>query len=67
MIPSFSIMGISPDFENMAKKILEYAVLQEQSEGIEDLMQQLEKICENACKELQGEFNRIKTTTSEQQ
>ena len=25
MIPSFSIMGISTDFENMAKKIQEYA------------------------------------------
>ena len=34
MIPSFSIMGISIDFENMAKKVQEYASTQQQSDGI---------------------------------
>ncbi len=32
MIPSFSIMGINSDFENMAKKIQEYAKMQEQTD-----------------------------------
>nr|WP_314897061.1 hypothetical protein [uncultured Flavobacterium sp.] len=38
MIPSFSIMGISPNFENIAKKIQEFASTQEKSEGIHDLV-----------------------------
>jgi hypothetical protein len=63
MIPSFLIMGISIDFENMAKKIQEYASTQQQSEGIPDLILQLENVCAQACKELTEEFNRIKSTS----
>ncbi|MDI5897525.1 PAS domain S-box protein [Flavobacterium yafengii] len=62
MIPSFSIMGISTNFENIAKKIQEFAIAQEKSEGIEDLVMQLEEICLQACQELQEEFNIIKNT-----
>jgi PAS domain S-box-containing protein len=62
MIPSFSIMGIHPDFENMAKKIQEYAMAQEQKEDIHDLVRQLEEICMQACNELEEEFNLIKNT-----
>jgi len=61
MIPSFSIMGISIDFENMAKKVQEYAVTQKQAEGIPNLVFQIEKICLQACTELEEEFNRIKS------
>ena len=60
MIPSFSIMGISTDFENMAKKVQEYASNQQQTEGILDLVLQLETVCVKACKELEEEFNLIK-------
>ena len=63
MIPSFSIMGISPDFENMAKQVQEYAGTQQQTDGIQFLVLQLENICEQACKELEEEFNVIKNTT----
>jgi PAS domain S-box-containing protein len=62
MIPSFSIMGISTDFENMAKKVQEYAITQKQAEGIPNMVFQLEKICSQACSELEVEFNRIKNT-----
>ncbi|NTW31232.1 MAG: response regulator [Bacteroidetes bacterium] len=62
MIPSFAIMGISIDFENMAKKVQEYACTQQQTEGIPDLVLQLENICAQACKELEEEFNNIKQT-----
>jgi len=62
MIPSFSIMGISIDFENMAKKVQEYAITQKQAEGIPNLVFQLDKICSQACTELEIEFNRIKNT-----
>jgi PAS domain S-box-containing protein len=62
MIPSFAIMGISSDFENMAKKVQEYASTQQQTDGIYDLVLQLENVCVQACKELQEEYNRIKKT-----
>jgi PAS domain S-box-containing protein len=62
MIPSFSIMGISSDFEIMAKKIQEYASTQKQTDGIHDLVLQLELVCSQACRELEEEFNTIKNT-----
>jgi PAS domain S-box-containing protein len=62
MIPSFAIMGMSTDYENMAKKIQEYANTQLQEEGINDSVQQLEAACVQACQELTEELNRIRTT-----
>jgi len=53
-------MGISADFENMAKKIQEYASTQQQTDGILDLVLQIETICAQACEELEEEFNTIK-------
>jgi hypothetical protein len=58
-------MGISIDFENMARKVQEYAINQKQAEGIPDLVFQLEKICSQACTELKVEYNRIKQTNNE--
>ena len=61
MIPSFSIMGISKDFEHIAKKVQEYANnIQEQTAGIPHLVLQLEDVCAEACKELEEEFDHIK-------
>jgi signal transduction histidine kinase/DNA-binding response OmpR family regulator len=60
IIPSFSIMGINPDFENMAKQVKEYAITQQQTDEILYLVLQLENICEQACVELEEEFNTIK-------
>jgi PAS domain S-box-containing protein len=60
MIPSFSIMGISTDFEIMAKKVQEFASRQQEIEPIHELILQLEKVCECACKELEEEFHLIK-------
>jgi len=65
MIPSFSIMGISVDFENMAKKIQEYASTQQLTDGIIDMVSKLENVCEQACEELTEEFIRIKNQTNE--
>ncbi|MDP4263331.1 MAG: ATP-binding protein [Bacteroidota bacterium] len=62
MIPSFSIMGISTDFENMAKKVQEYASTRQQADGIPGMVLQLENICARACKELEEEFAIIKNT-----
>ena len=62
MIPSFSIMGMNVDFENIAKKVQEYASTQQQTDGIPALVTQLEAACNQACKELEIEFNIIKNT-----
>ena len=62
LIPSFSIMGISVDFENMAKKVQEFASTQKQSEGISDMVLQLENVLEQSCEELEIEYNTIKNT-----
>jgi PAS domain S-box-containing protein len=62
MVPSFAIMGISADFENMAKKVQEYAGAQQESNGIDDLVQQLTNICAQACIELKEEYNTMKNT-----
>ena len=63
MIPSFSIMGISKDYENMAKKIHEYASTQKLEDGINDLVLQLCDVCSQACNELEEELNRLKSIT----
>jgi len=60
MIPSFSIMGISSDFEIMAKKLQEFAGSQNDTDGIYDMVLQLGNVCTQACEELKDEFNNIK-------
>lgn len=62
MIPSFSIMGISADFEQMAKKIQEYASTQQQTDNITEMVQKLENVCVQACQELEEELLKIRTT-----
>jgi CheY-like chemotaxis protein len=59
LIPSFSIMGISPDFENMAKQVKEFALSQQQIDGIQSFVLQLEAVCVQACVELQDAFKLI--------
>ena len=65
LIPSFTIMGIHADFENMAKRVQEYAKAQQESESIHELMNQLENICTQACIELEEELNTLKITIHE--
>jgi PAS domain S-box-containing protein len=62
IIPSFSIMGIAPDFEVIAKRVQEYAKSQEETDAIPHLVSQLELICLQACEELKEEYNSIKNT-----
>lgn len=61
IIPSFSIVGIDQNFENMAKKIQEYARIQQETEEISDMVFKIEKICLQACEELEEELTRIKS------
>jgi PAS domain S-box-containing protein len=60
ILPSFSIMGISNDYINVAKQIQHYAKIQHESDGIPDLLLKLQQVCEQACAELEQEFNTIK-------
>jgi len=60
LIPSFSIMGISADFETMAKTVKDFSVYQQQKENIPGLVLQLEEICNRACIELTHEFKIFK-------
>jgi len=60
IIPSFSIMGISSDYENMAKRIQEYAGIQKELGNITDMVFQLETICDQVCAELIEESSKLK-------
>jgi hypothetical protein len=62
LIPSFSIMGIHPDIETMAKRVNDFAIHQQQIEHIPDLILQLETICNMACEELKLEIQILKNT-----
>jgi HPt (histidine-containing phosphotransfer) domain-containing protein len=61
MIPSFSIMGIDSKYENIAKKIQEYASNSENHEDLGELIKQLGIGCEMACIELNQELKNINT------
>jgi len=60
IIPSFSIMGISADYENMARKVQEYASTQQQTDNIPEMVIKIEEVCMQACGELEVEFNAFK-------
>lgn len=59
LIPSFSIMGISKEFETIARKIQEYSIMPEHFEELTGLVEQLENVCTIACEELKVELNLI--------
>ena len=56
MIPSFSIMGISTEFENMAKQIQEYAHKQQETDDLVFLTTKLEAVLNQSLIELQEEL-----------
>lgn len=62
MIPSFSIMGISNDYESLARKIYEFTKSQQVMEDIENMLKTLEDVCTHACSELTEEYNKIKSS-----
>jgi PAS domain S-box-containing protein len=62
MIPSFSIVGIKQNFEDMAKKIQDFSSQQYQEDSILEMVLQLENICVQACAELEEELLIIKNS-----
>jgi CheY-like chemotaxis protein len=65
LIPSFAIMGINADFENMAKKVQEYASKEQNMDEIPSLVILLDNVCKQACDELTESFNELKDTEKE--
>jgi HPt (histidine-containing phosphotransfer) domain-containing protein len=64
MIPSFSIMGIGKDFEEMAKKIQEHSGNAQHTTEIREMVLQLENVCTQACRELEIEMRSIEKVIS---
>jgi len=60
LIPSFSIMGINPNYEGMAKRVQKYASTQQRSDEILELVIQIKTVCMQACEELKEEYDIIK-------
>lgn len=66
MIPSFVIMGISDDYENIARKVQEFAGARQQSDSIPALVFQLSNVCTQSCIELKEEYNTIKNLQNDE-
>ena len=62
IIPSFAIVGIDSNYEQIAKKIQQLATSTVKTEEIDQLVEQLEDVCHQACEELQHELNQINET-----
>ena len=64
LIPSFSIVGIDKEFENMARLIQEYSGTKIHFNKLQQLALKLEEVCTQACNELEVECNLIKISTN---
>ena len=60
MIPSFAVVGLAPNIQEIAQRIQEYAFSIEISEEIHQLVIELEKVCTQSCEELQVELKNLK-------
>ncbi|MBE0422957.1 MAG: response regulator [Lutibacter sp.] len=65
LIPSFAIMGIHADFENMAKTVQEYASNEQNTDEIPSLVILIDKVCKQACIELTEAYNDLKDNEKE--
>lgn len=59
LLPSFSIMGISSEFSDIASRIQEYAQTLNVSMELDQMIFKLETACTQACLELELELNKI--------
>ena len=66
MLPSFSIVGISSEFVDMATKIQEYAQTHIHTQELEDMLLQLSHVCTQACAELENELIILMETKTEE-
>lgn len=66
MIPSFAIMGINPEITNIAMKIQDYARKLELSKDLDKLILDVEKVCTQACIELEMELLKLNRTQEDE-
>lgn len=59
MIPSFSIVGMNPNFAEIAYRIQEFTHNLEHSVELKEMVLELEKVCTHACEELEIELKNI--------
>ncbi len=59
IIPSFSIMGINKENEDLARKIQEYSTSKQNLDVIPELVLKLDAVCSKACEELKEEYDYI--------
>ncbi len=59
MMPSFLIVGMNNDFEDMAKKIMAFAKTQQEADSVSGLVTTLEEACTQACEELREELSKF--------
>lgn len=64
LIPSFSIVGINTRYEEVARRLQEYARTGEKQEEIQDSVQILYRVLSQACEELEIELDKIKKVAS---
>jgi PAS domain S-box-containing protein len=57
LIPSFAIMGMNQEIEDMAKKIQELTSNRKELDKIPDMVIMVADVCDQACAELQEEFS----------
>ncbi|MBK8882988.1 MAG: response regulator [Bacteroidales bacterium] len=60
IIPSFSIVGISKENEDVARQIQKDASAKQNLDEIHGLVNQIDSICSKACEELKEEYDYIK-------
>ena len=60
IIPSFSTMGMSEEYAEMAKTIQDYAEKKEKPEEIKKMLQKIGRVCEDAYAELKQELTVLK-------
>jgi PAS domain S-box-containing protein len=63
LLPSFAIMGVKNEFEDLARKIMQHANLGIETAEIPGLVKQLEDGLLLACEELEGEYNLMAAVT----
>ncbi len=61
IIPSFFIVGINKEFEDIAKKIQEYASTETNTNLISELLHQIEIVFAEVCNELELEYETLKS------
>ena len=60
IVPSFAIVGISHEYEMVAKKIQHLSTAGQNTNEMRNLVLHIEQVCSQACAELEQELQKIK-------